>query len=251
MVGIVEGVLIACALALDVYAYKKMKDAEMLAENVRTTSTATAITVQKEAKKESTETAAPKEEWNPNITYETHFDQTGDELRMLREELKTDFQNLNERVDVMDERAKENHSALEAKIEAVNSRIENPEIEIPEEKLAEILGRDVTGRLKSLGKKLDNQGDKLLQLENKMDTCIIGAPDTMLIKKDLREEFAPLYRVEKKVDELTEKMTKRINKVEKKANTARNRAEENESKLKTLAKKEAKKEPKREAKKKE
>lgn len=239
MVGIVEGVLIVGALCLDVYAYKKMKDAEELAEKSRTTAdarttiltgtthettalepVAAGIGTSPAAVSHEEETREETHEWEkPPVTYAplAADSATAEEIRLMREDLKGDLSNLGERIEVLEERVKENQSSTEEKFQFIESRFETAGTPaIDEEKIAQGIADKLSKKQGQLSKKLDDHYKKILDVENKVDSALISAPDTQIIKKDLREEFAPLLGLGKKMDEHQAKTVEKINALSKK-----------------------------------
>ncbi len=266
MVGIIEGVLIAGALGLDVYAYSKMKEAENAARESQrlreretfkskvgqTTTTVNVAaqpvsdaadaephvpagtTLHQEtpiASSEESEQAAAT--WKP-VTYEgfaapaVQNDDMVDELRAMRVDNKTEYQKLHDRLDTIDERISEQDSKLtvmetkfshmDGEVEKLRRDVQENQTGISDEQVEVLVSQKLSGASERLNKKVKNLEKELFETRAKLDSHVIAAPETVLIKKDLREEFAPalaepvkkLQEHQKESDERHKELTKRI-----------------------------------------
>ena len=125
-----------------------------------------------------------------------------EEIGLMRPDLKTDLISLGERLEVLEERVSENQQSNETRFEAMDEHMEKTRhAEADEGKIAAAVSVKVSERSDKLSKKLDAQFKKLQEVENKVDSALISAPETGLIKKDLREEFAPLLGLDKKMEQ--------------------------------------------------
>ncbi len=259
MVGVLEAGLVVGALGLDIYAYKKMKDAEAAAEDAvrqrerdRFKTTAGVHVevhpdatpagagigaasgqddthVQTALADHGTETTEEHVEshtdWKP-VTYEsvapvqTHEEEHVTITRTAggvdSDEIKKQYQTISERLDVIDERLSEQDS----KISVVETKFEHVEgetsrankqlqamdeqwrqideqlknVEIPQDAIEVIIDKRFSKSNERLNGQVKENAKKLAQIEAKLDSHIIATPETALIKKDLREEFAPLLK---------------------------------------------------------
>ncbi|MBI4360582.1 hypothetical protein HY572_02290 [Candidatus Micrarchaeota archaeon] len=248
MVGVIEGVLIVGALGLDVYAYTKMKEAENAADSATrdrerarfkthvtettTITTATPAAAGATASETREEQPSHPADWKP-VTYEgyaepvAHGEDVKDELRFMRDEMKTEYKKIHDRLDVIDERLHEEDSKisvmetkfthLDSEVEKVRHGSENMEIELPEEQIDAIVEKKLSTKNERLNKKVKDQEKQLTQLQTKLDNALIAAPDAVSIKKDLRSEFVPLLSEPKKlVEDYRTKSDKKIKELDEK-----------------------------------
>lgn len=225
MVGVIEGVLIVGAVGLDVYAYTKMKEAENAADSaardrerarfkshVTETTTVTTATPAAATTSESADETHPAD-WKA-VTYQgftepAQSDDVKDELHLMRDEMKTEYKKIHERLDVIDERLHEEDSKisvmetkfshLDSEVEKVRHGSENMEVELPEEQIDALVEKKLSSKNERLSKKVKDQEKKLTEIQTKLDNALIAAPDAVLIKKDLRSELVPLVSEPKKL----------------------------------------------------
>lgn len=260
MVGVLEAGLVVGALGLDIYAYKKMKDAEAAAEDAvrqrerdRFKSTAGVhVEVHPEAEPAGagigTASAGPNDthvqtaladhgtetteehaeshaDWKP-VTYESvapvqtheeeHVTITRTASDVDSDEIKKQYHSISERLDVIDERLSEQDSkfsVMETKFDHVESEVTKANkqlltldeqwrqideqlknVEIPQDQIEVIIDKRFSKSNERLNGQVKENAKKLAQIEAKLDSHIIATPETALIKKDLREEFAPLLK---------------------------------------------------------
>ncbi|MBI2445482.1 hypothetical protein HYV43_03790 [Candidatus Micrarchaeota archaeon] len=253
MVGVLEAGLVVGALGLDIYAYKKMKDAEAAAEDAvrqrerdrfKTTAgvhvevhpepaaagsgaaTQDDTHVQTALSDHNTadEHAEAHADWKP-VTYESvapvqteeeHTTVTRTAGDLDADEIKKQYQSIGERLDVIDERLSEQDSkisVIETKFDHVESEVTKAgkqltaldeqwrqideqlkNVEIPQDQIEVIIDKRFSKSNERLNSQVKEQSKKLAQVEAKLDSHIIATPETALIKKDLREEFAPLLK---------------------------------------------------------